>query len=298
MKRLLLVLILILVPRMVWAQVNASPMPFPKMQFFSASGVPLASGKVYTYLAGTSTPQSTYTDSTGDPLSVNTNPTILDAGGFGSIYIKCGDPAYKVVLKDSLGVTQWTEDGVQYPGCNGTGFLTSLNSLTVGTQLFSVGTSGTDFNIQSSIDTHTFNIPDASAIARGFVSTGAQLFAGAKTLTGNTLIDNDLYVTGYHSTDHPIEITAETCGTAEASVGLFGFDPVTSLPCWSFDGSTPTSDTVLASTTFGALGTPANGRIVYCTDCNTPAAQGDVCANAGDEAGAEAHRIRGVWKCY
>ena len=48
-------------------------------------------------------------------------------------------------------------------------------------QTFAVGTSGTDFNISSVGNIHTFNIPDASTIARGFVSTGSQSFTGSKT---------------------------------------------------------------------------------------------------------------------
>jgi hypothetical protein len=284
-------------PVEMFAQAPASPLMQAREQFFDASGRPLAFGKVYTYVGGTNTPQATYADSTGSSLSQNTNPILLDAGGYASIYIKCSDPTYKIVVKDSVNVTQWTEDGVQYPGCGG-GSLTSLNSLTVGTQLFAVGTLGTDFNIVSSIDTHTFNLPTASCSIRGAVNGDPQVFCGNKTFQGDTLNNGALYVTDRFSTDHPIEITGETCGTAEANVGLWGFDTVTGLPCWSYDGSTPTSDLILNIVANGDLGTPADGRIVYCSNCNTPAAQGDACATGGDNAGAEAHRIRGGWKCY
>jgi len=41
--------------------------------------------------------------------------------------------------------------------------LASLNGLTSASQLFAKGTSGNDFNIDSSSATHTFNIPDASS---------------------------------------------------------------------------------------------------------------------------------------
>jgi hypothetical protein len=59
----------------------------------------------------------------------------------------------------------------------------SLNGLITGTQTFATGTTGTDFNISSVTATHTFNLPDASATARGVVTTGAQTLAGAKTFS-------------------------------------------------------------------------------------------------------------------
>ena len=63
--------------------------------------------------------------------------------------------------------------------------LTALNGLTAQVQNFATGTSGTDFGISSASTTHTFNLPDASASARGVVTTGTQTIAGAKTTTSN-----------------------------------------------------------------------------------------------------------------
>jgi hypothetical protein len=49
--------------------------------------------------------------------------------------------------------------------------LTALNGLTTQVQFFAVGTSGTDFAISSVTDTHTFNLPTASATNRGALSS-------------------------------------------------------------------------------------------------------------------------------
>lgn len=87
---------------------NAVPAPTPEVQFFDQNGVPLAGGKLYTYAAGTTTPQATYTDSTAG--TSNANPIILDAAGRASIWI--GPLAYKFVLYNALGTLQWTQDNV------------------------------------------------------------------------------------------------------------------------------------------------------------------------------------------
>jgi hypothetical protein len=49
--------------------------------------------------------------------------------------------------------------------------LNALNGLTSQVQYFATGTSGTDFGISSATDTHTFNLPTASSINRGALSS-------------------------------------------------------------------------------------------------------------------------------
>ena len=82
--------------------------PPPKLQFFDAAGRPLVGGKLYTYRAGTSTPQATFTDSTG--LVQNTNPIILDARGECSVWLDSYDT--KFVLRDAADALIWTQDHV------------------------------------------------------------------------------------------------------------------------------------------------------------------------------------------
>ena len=80
-------------------------------QFFDNNGVPLAGGLLYTYAAGTSTPQTTYTSSSG--LVANSNPIVLDAAGRQPYEIWLSQSTtYKFVLKDSLGNLIGTYDDI------------------------------------------------------------------------------------------------------------------------------------------------------------------------------------------
>lgn len=85
-------------------------------QFFDDSGDPLAAGKLYTYAAGTSTPQATYTDYTGGVACAN--PIVLDSAGRATFFLTVGQ-AYKFVLKTSADSTVWTVDGINYSGASG-----------------------------------------------------------------------------------------------------------------------------------------------------------------------------------
>src|SRR5574343_684932 len=82
--------------------------PQPKLQFFDANGHPLVGGKLYSYPAGTTTPLSTYTDSSGSTL--HTNPIVLDSRGEASVWL--GSQSYKLKLTTSTDVEVWTVDNI------------------------------------------------------------------------------------------------------------------------------------------------------------------------------------------
>ena len=85
--------------------------PAPKTAFVDAAGEPLVGGQLYTYIAGTTTLQATYTDSTA--TTANTNPIILDSRGEANVWL--GGAIYKFVLKDADGALIWTVDNISAP---------------------------------------------------------------------------------------------------------------------------------------------------------------------------------------
>jgi len=90
--------------------VNLSPVG-NGFQFFSNDGLPLAGGKIQTYQAGSTTPLTTYTDSSG--LIANTNPIILGTDGRPPSTIWLSDGFfYKFVLSDANDVVIQTYDNL------------------------------------------------------------------------------------------------------------------------------------------------------------------------------------------
>lgn len=82
--------------------------PSPYFHGYDGNGDPIASGKLYTFAAGTTTPLATYSDSA--LTTPNANPVILDSAGRATVFLSA--TSYKFVLKTSADVTVWTQDGV------------------------------------------------------------------------------------------------------------------------------------------------------------------------------------------
>lgn len=83
--------------------------PSTKFKVTTAAGAPLVGGKVYTYIAASSTLTATYADA--ERVTTNTNPVILDSRGEANIFL---DPAinYKFVVQDSAGGSVYTQDNI------------------------------------------------------------------------------------------------------------------------------------------------------------------------------------------
>ena len=171
--------------------------PQPKMQFESAAGVPLSGGKVYTYVAGTTTPQATFTDAAG--ATPNPNPVILDSRGEAAIWL--GSAAYKFKLTDANDVEIWTVDYISAPTSGVSPILSGNVTIDSDTpspalKITQTGT-GAVLRVQDSSDPDTtpFVIDNAGNVGVGTATPTAQIEAtGAVKLGSLTLTSAPLPV--------------------------------------------------------------------------------------------------------
>lgn len=116
----------------------------------------------------------------------------------------------------------------------------SINGDTTAAQTLTVGSAGTDFAIvDNGTGDHLFNLPSASATARGLVTTGTQTFAGNKTFSGTIAASN---------------FSGSSSGTNTGDQNLFSSIPVS--------GQT----TVTANSTTTALTLVAGTNVTITTD--------------------------------
>ena len=86
---------------------SLSPLLKPRF-FITGTNRPLAGGLMYTYKAGTTENATTYSDDAGTP---NTNPIVLDSDGQCDLFLDDA-VSYRIILKNSAGVTQFDKDRV------------------------------------------------------------------------------------------------------------------------------------------------------------------------------------------
>lgn len=166
----------------------ANLMPLPKMRFTN-QGRPLIGGKVFFYVAGTSTPKNTFKDRSQSTL--NSNPVILDSNGEADIWFEAG--YYKVVLKSSTDVLIWTVDSIaaDAQGLN----LDDLNAAITAAQAAAgeAAASATAAEESASrvdlgaLDQAVLDAQAAAAIATGAVSGSVNTFFAATKAAADSL---------------------------------------------------------------------------------------------------------------
>ena len=123
--------------------VNLSPVGGVAAQFFDNSGNVLTGGKLFTYLAGTTTPQPSYTTAAGNIAW--SNPILLDAAGrvsgSGEIWLTDGIQ-YKFILRDSNDVLIATYDNINGINSNFVNFTNQqeIQIATAGQTVFNLNT--------------------------------------------------------------------------------------------------------------------------------------------------------------
>jgi hypothetical protein len=124
--------------------------------------------------------------------------------------------------------------------------LTALNNLTAQVQFFATGTTGSDFNISSTTETHTFNIPTASGTNRGALSS-----ADWTTFNGK--------VGGSGTTNYVPKFTASgTIGNSQifdngTNVGIGTASPSAKLDVTAANGEIRSTGTAAAYTQYNAF---------------------------------------------
>lgn len=161
-----------------------------------------------------------------------TDPLEFPDAGYVKLYFRAGTVYYV----DS--------SGNEFPiAGGGGGGITSINSLGAAAQTLATGTSGTDFAIVSSGSTHTFNLPTASASARGLLSSSnwttfnnkvSSVSAGSSAITiggsatnptvnlSNTGVTPNTYTNATVVVDAQGRITSASNGSASGIASLNG----------------------------------------------------------------------------
>jgi hypothetical protein len=154
--------------------VNLSPVAGAAAQFFDNSGNVLTGGKLYTYAAGTTTPQATYTTAVGNVA--RSNPIILDAAGrvpgSGEVWLS-GNISYKFVIKDTNDVLIGTYDNLSGLATAGqSGYIVATQSQTVCTVPFTylVGASSLNVYVNGSKQVIVLNYTETNVTTITFLT--------------------------------------------------------------------------------------------------------------------------------
>ena len=190
--------------------VNLSPVGGVAAQFFTNTGAVLTGGKLYTYLAGTTTPATTYTTSAGDVA--RTNPIILDSAGrvsgSGEIWLT-SSINYKFLLKDSNDVLIATYDNISSQVSTDSSLVTYDPPFTN-----SVATT-----VEAKLSQY-ISVTDFGAVGNGVADDTAAIQAAINSLTngGSILFPEGTYL-----------ISAALNLSNKVNIALIGSSPVNTL---------------------------------------------------------------------
>ena len=216
--------------------VTPSPIGGFAAQFFDNNGVILSGGKIYTYAAGTSTPQATYTSAAG--VTPHANPIILDSAGRvpgGEIWLTDG-LVYKFVIETSTSILLGTYDNI-------TGVNSNFVNYTIQEEVQTATAGQTVFNLA------TLNYTPGTNSLSVYID-------GVNQYVGDSYVETDsntvTFTAGVHVGGEVKFTTAIQTTTGAVDASIVSYDP-------PFANSVPTNvETKLAQyisvKDFGAVG--------------------------------------------
>jgi hypothetical protein len=142
--------------------------------------------------------------------------------------------------------------------------LNALNGLTAQVQYFATGTSGSDFNISSATDTHTFNLPSSSGSNRGLLTSADWTTFNSKV----TSVSGTAPVVSSGGTTPAISM-------AKATTSVDGYLSATDFTTFNNKGNgtvTSVSALTLGTTGTDLSSTVANGTTTPVITLNVPTA--------------------------
>lgn len=173
--------------------VNLSALAGAGQQFFDNNGNPLSGGKLWSYQAGTTTPQTTYTTAAGNVA--HTNPIVLDAAGrvsTGEIWLTAGNN-YKFVLTTSSDVLLATWDNIT--GINGTGITSDASTVAYDPPF----TGSVATNVENKLSQFV-TLEDFGAVGDGSANDTQALIDACAFIESSSNV-NVLYITKVYSID-------------------------------------------------------------------------------------------------
>jgi hypothetical protein len=216
--------------------VTPSPIGGFAAQFFDNNGVILSGGKIYTYAAGTTTPQATYTSAAG--TVPHANPIILDSAGRvpgGEIWLTDG-LIYKFVIETATGILLGTYDNI-------TGVNSNFVNYTVQEEVITATAGQTVFNLS------TINYTPGTNSLSVYID-------GVNQYVGDSYIETDsdtvTFTSGVHVGGEVKFTTAIQNTTGAINANIVGYTP-------PFTGSTATTvenklAEIASISDFGAVG--------------------------------------------
>jgi hypothetical protein len=210
--------------------VNLSSLAGAGAQFLDNNGVILSGGKLYSYAAGTTTPQTTYTNASGS--TAHTNPIILNSAGrvaTGEIWLTAGEN-YKFSLFTSSDVLIATYDNIT--GINGTGITSNAVNVTydpAGTGAVATTVQG---KLRESVSVKDFGavgdgvVDDTVAIQAAINSNPGALFfpSGVYKVSATINITNPVYVFGTNAKINALATNFYVLNITSSNVTLDGLE--------------------------------------------------------------------------